>query len=93
MLKAVNVNREHHEVTRVAGNNAVNVWYDHDHDTVALEVGATTINMQTSHFFQMHEMMRKAAARLVMQAPEPSSAVLATESNKKEADGQLYEMA
>ncbi len=72
MLNALNGSHTQHEITRVAGNQAVNVWYDQDQDTVALEVGATIINMQTSHFFQMHEMMRKAAARLVMRPPSHS---------------------
>lgn len=67
MHSAINRTDTLHEVTRVAGNQAAKVWYDGDHDTVALEVGSTTIHMATTHFFAMHEMMRKAAARLVMQ--------------------------
>lgn len=67
MHSVINTSDGRFEVTRVAGNQAVNVWYDGDHDTVALEVGATTIHMATTHFFAMHEMIRKAAARLVMQ--------------------------
>lgn len=57
----------------IAGNQAVKVWYHSTNDTVALEVGQTTINMAASHFFLMHEMMRKAAAKLVMQTTLQSS--------------------
>lgn len=69
MQRAIKIEDAHQGLTRVAGNQAANVWYDQGHDTVAVEVGSTIIKMQTVHFFQMHEMMRKAAARLVMQLP------------------------
>ncbi len=79
MQETLKIDYAHQELTRVAGNQAANVWYDQGHDTVAVEVGSTIINMQTSHFFQMHEMMRKAAARLVMQLPLTSDEGLSTE--------------
>ncbi len=82
MQKAIKIDNAHQGLTRVAGSQAVNVWYDQGHDTVAVEVGSTILNMQTSHFFQMHEMMRKAAARLVMQLP------LSSEEERKADRGQ-----
>lgn len=75
MHSAINSTDTLHEITRVAGNQAANVWYDGDHDTVALEVGSTTIHMATTHFFAMHEMIRKAVARLAMQTPLDDLAV------------------
>ena len=69
MLAMMNEQANQHSVTRVAGNQVVQVWYFNASETVTLEIGAMTVNMEMSHFFAMHEMMRKAAAKLVMQQP------------------------
>ena len=41
---------------------------DNQHqDMVILEIGGTSLKLNASNFMMMNEMMRKAAARLVMQ--------------------------
>lgn len=51
----------------MAGSQAYQVKYDASHDEVELVVGSTTLHMAATRFFMLHETMRKAAARLVMQ--------------------------
>ncbi|QDC43519.1 hypothetical protein [Methylophilus medardicus] len=53
--------------TMLAGKTACQVLYHPSSDTVALEVGGTTLTFEADHFIMMHEMLRKAAARIVMQ--------------------------
>lgn len=43
------------------------VVYNENKDTVVLEIGATSLRLEAADFMMMNEMMRKAAARLVMQ--------------------------
>ncbi len=54
--------------TLLAGQTACKVTYAHAADTVALEVGGTRLTLTADHFILIHEMLRKAAARIVMQA-------------------------
>jgi hypothetical protein len=53
--------------TQLAGNGTCKVFYNKAKDMVELEVGGTSLRLEADHFFMMNEMMRKAAARLVMQ--------------------------
>lgn len=48
-------------------NELYKVIYNHRKDTVVLEIGGTSLKLNTSNFMMMNEMMRKAAARLAMQ--------------------------
>jgi len=43
------------------------VLYNQFMDTVEIEVGGTSLKFQANSFFVIHEMLRKAAARIVMQ--------------------------
>lgn len=43
------------------------VVYHSSKDMVVLEVGGTSLKLNARNFMRMHEMMRKAAARLVME--------------------------
>ena len=52
---------------QLAGNETCKVLYNKTKDIVVLEIGGTSIRFEASQFFVMNEMMRKAAARLVMQ--------------------------
>lgn len=49
------------------GNEMYKVIYNQREDTVVLEIGGTSLKLNASNFMMMNEMMRKAAARLVMQ--------------------------
>ena len=53
--------------TTLAGNQECKVLYHQAKDIVELEVGGTSLRFAASSFFMMNEMMRKAAAKLVMQ--------------------------
>lgn len=64
MSRATLPNDEHYKVI-----------YAEQDDTVVVEIGGTSLKLDTKRFMRMNEMMRKAAARLVMQ----------TENNKKRA--------
>ncbi|MEE9331073.1 MAG: hypothetical protein V3U89_02475 [Methylophilaceae bacterium] len=48
-------------------NERYKVIYNQHKDTVVLEIGDTSLKLNASNFMKMNEMMRKAAARLVMQ--------------------------
>ena len=52
---------------QLAGNATCKVLYNKAKDAVVLEVGGTSLKFKASSFFIMNEMMRKAAAKLVMQ--------------------------
>ncbi len=47
--------------------SACNVEYVQAQDKVLLKIGSLSIILDENSFMQMHEMMRKAAARLVVQ--------------------------
>lgn len=51
----------------LTSNKECKVRYNSAHDVVELEVGGTTLRVAVKSFFAIHEMMRKAAAKLVMQ--------------------------
>ena len=53
--------------TTVPSNELYKVVYDQQRDTVVLEIGGTSLKLNSFNFMRMNEMMRKAAARLVMQ--------------------------
>ena len=48
-------------------NELYKVIYNQHQDMVILEIGGTSLKLNASNFMMMNEMMRKAAARLVMQ--------------------------
>ncbi len=48
-------------------NELYKVIYNQSKDTVVLEIGGTSLRLNARKFMMMNEMMRKAAARLVMQ--------------------------
>lgn len=52
---------------KLMGNAECKVLYNQAKDMVELEVGGTSLRFKACNFFMMNEMMRKAAARLVMQ--------------------------
>lgn len=52
---------------KLADNAECKVLYNKAKDVVELEVGGTSLRLQASNFFMMSEMMRKAAAKIVMQ--------------------------
>ncbi|MDO9203836.1 hypothetical protein [Methylotenera sp.] len=52
---------------KLVGNEKCKVLYNKDKDMVELEIGGTTLRFEARNFFMMNEMMRKAAAKLVMQ--------------------------
>lgn len=52
---------------RLDGNAECKVLYYKAKDMVELEVGGTSLRFEACNFFMMNEMMRKAAAKLVMQ--------------------------
>lgn len=52
---------------KLAGNGECKVLYNKDKDMVELEIGGTSLRFEARNFFMMNEMLRKAAARLVMQ--------------------------
>ena len=51
----------------LAGNEQCKVIYNQHNDMVVLEIGGTSLRLDASNFMMMNEMMRKAAAKLVMQ--------------------------
>lgn len=51
----------------LANNTACKVLYHKSSDMVEVEVGGTTLKFEADSFIVMHEMLRKAAARIVMQ--------------------------
>lgn len=52
-------------------NELYKVIYNQRKDTVVLQVGGTSLQLNASNFMRMNEMMRKAAAKLVMQTNMP----------------------
>lgn len=52
---------------RFADNEECKVLYNKAKDMVELEVGGTSLRFEAGNFFMMNEMMRKAAAKLIMQ--------------------------
>jgi len=52
--------------TKLNGNEKCKVHYNQRRDTVVLEVGGISLKLDAHNFMMMNEMMRKAAARLVM---------------------------
>lgn len=52
---------------RFDDNEECKVLYNKAKDMVELEVGGTSLRFEASNFFMMSEMMRKAAAKLIMQ--------------------------
>ncbi|HSR01709.1 MAG TPA: hypothetical protein VLM20_02870 [Methylophilaceae bacterium] len=53
--------------TTVLGDEQYKVVYNQQQDTVVLELGDTSLELNAINFMLMNEMLRKAAARLVMQ--------------------------
>ena len=53
--------------TKLAGNQQCKVLYHQEKDMVELEVGGISLKLAANNFFMINEMMRKAAAKLVMQ--------------------------
>lgn len=51
----------------LASNEQCKVLYHQHSDMVVLEIGGTSLMLEASNFMMMNEMMRKAAAKLVMQ--------------------------
>lgn len=49
------------------GNEQCKVTYHQQTDVVVLEVGGTSLKLDACNFMMMNEMIRKAAAKLVMQ--------------------------
>ena len=52
--------------TKLTGNENCKVRYNQRRDTVVLEVGGISLTLDVRNFMMVNEMMRKAAARLVM---------------------------
>ena len=52
---------------KLAGNEECKVLYNKAKDMIELEVGGTSLRFEARNFFMMNEMLRKAAAKLVMQ--------------------------
>lgn len=52
---------------KLASNEECKVLYNKAKDMVELEIGGTSLRFEACNFFMMNEMMRKAAAKLVMQ--------------------------
>lgn len=55
--------------TKLTGNQTCQVVYHQENDLIELEVGGTTLKLAAINFLMMNEMMRKAAAKLIMQTP------------------------
>ena len=51
----------------LADDEQYQVVYNQNQDVVILEIGGTSLKLDANKFMMMNEMMRKAAARLVMQ--------------------------
>lgn len=52
---------------KLTDNAECKVLYNKANDVVELEVGGTSLRLHANNFFMMSEMMRKAAAKIVMQ--------------------------
>lgn len=52
---------------KLAGNQECKVLYNKAKDMIELEVGGTSLRFEARNFFMMNEMLRKAAAKLIMQ--------------------------
>ena len=52
---------------KIAGNENCKVLYNEVTDMIELEIGGTSIRFDTQNFFMINEMLRRAAARLIMQ--------------------------
>ena len=52
---------------KLVGNEECKVFYNKAKDMIELEVGGTSLRLNARNFFMMSEMLRKAAAKLVMQ--------------------------
>ena len=52
---------------RLAGNEECKVLYNKAKDMIELEIGGTSLRFEAKNFFTMNELLRKAAAKLVMQ--------------------------
>jgi hypothetical protein len=50
----------------LAGNEECKVLYNKAKDMIELEIGGTSLRLNARNFFMMSEMLRKAAAKLVM---------------------------
>lgn len=53
--------------TMLPSKMACKVLYSKATDSVEIEMGGTSLKFEANSFILMHEMMRKAAARIVMQ--------------------------
>lgn len=51
----------------LAENAECKVLYNKANDVVELEIGGVSLRFEARNFFMMNEMLRKAAARLVIQ--------------------------
>jgi hypothetical protein len=52
---------------KLAGNQECKVLYNKAKDMIELEVGGTSLRFEARNFLMMNEVLRKAAAKLVMQ--------------------------
>jgi len=52
---------------KLVGNEECKVLYNKAKDMIELEIGGTSLRLDARNFFMMSEMLRKAAAKLVMQ--------------------------
>ena len=52
---------------KLAGNEECKVLYNKAKDMIELEIGGTSLRFEAKNFFRMSEILRKAAAKLVMQ--------------------------
>ena len=52
---------------KLAGNEECKVLYNKSKDIVELEIGGVSLRFEARNFFMMNEMLRKAAAKLVME--------------------------
>jgi hypothetical protein len=66
-LSQVKLSQAQLSQTQLAGNAECKVLYYKAKDMVELEVGGTSLRFEACNFFMMNEMMRKAAAKLIMQ--------------------------
>jgi hypothetical protein len=52
---------------KLAGNEECKVLYNKAKDIVELEIGGISLRFEARKFFMMNEILRKAAAKLVME--------------------------
>ena len=52
---------------KLAGNEECKVLYNKAKDMIELEIGGASLRFEAKNFFMMSEILRKAAAKLVMQ--------------------------